>query len=772
MNRKIILRDISKNAVVSITTMLFIAIAAMLLSLTGILAVHLFGSINQLMEQAETPHFMQMHSGEANIELVKYFAEDDNRVEKYQVLEFLNVANEKIVIRGSSLAGNVQDNGFSTQSSEFDFLLDMENRPVIPKEGELYVPVCYYRDQTAKLGDTVVIDGKSFVVAGFIRDSQMNSSLASSKRFLVSEGDYARLRSSGAVEYLIEFRLKDLSELGAFETAYQAAGLPSGGAAVTWPLFRMISAVSDGIMIALIFLVSVLVILIALLCIRFTLLAKIEDDYREIGVMKAIGMRESDIKSVYLSVYAALAGTGCLIGFLLSLLFQKPLLEGIRLNFGSGGSDTTALFLGLAGDSLLFFFTLFCVNQLLKRFRKISAAQAIRTGACQEDASRIGIFRLSRNRFLNTNLFLGLKDVFTRKRLYLTMLTTAALSCFIMVVPQNLYHTISESGFVTYLGIGSCDFRLDIQQTEHIDEKAEEIEHYMENDPEIQKYAVFTTRLFPMRLENGALENIKIESGSHNVFPVQYTQGTLPKSEQDIALSALYAEELGKQVGGRITVFADEGEKELVVCGIYSDITNGGKTAKAAFQSSTGEALFSTICAEVGNESLLDDSITRYEQHFSYARVSGVSEYIAQTFGQTLESVRAASLAAAAVSAAVTLLVTLLFMKLLTVKDRYSIAVLKSIGFTGSDITIQYVWRVFAVMIAGIVLGTVLAGTLGERMAGAVIASFGAAAFRFHVNPLSAYVLLPAVLLLIAVIAAIYGAKNAGKLLISQFIKE
>ena len=275
-----------------------------------------------------------------------------------------------------------------------------------------------------------------------------------------------------------------------------------------------------------------------------------------------------------------------------------------------------------------------------------------------------------------------------------------------------------------------------------------------------------------MRLENGAMENMKVELGNHAVFPVQYTEGTLPKSDQDIALSVLYAEELGKQVGDRITLLTGDGEKELMVCGIYSDITNGGKTAKAAFRGGAGEAIFSTICADVEDESLLPESVSRYEHRFSYAKVSGVDSYIAQTFGQTLDSVRAAGLAAAVAAVAVTLLVTLLFMKLLTTKDRYSIAVLKSLGFTDSDITRQYVWRICAVMAVGIVLGTVLAGTLGERMAGAAIASLGAAAFRFQVNHLSAYVLSPAILLLTAAIAAIHGAKNAGRLLISQFIKE
>ena len=322
------------------------------------------------------------------------------------------------------------------------------------------------------------------------------------------------------------------------------------------------------------------------------------------------------------------------------------------------------------------------------------------------------------------------------------------------------------------LGIGYCDFRMDIQQTEEIGKKTKEIDHYMAEDTEIEKYAVFTTRSYRMKTKSGTVENIKVESGNHAVFPVQYTQGSQPVSDQDIALSDLYAEDLEKQVGDRITLLTEKGEKKLVVCGIYSDITNGGKTAKAAFQSSEGEEIFSTVCADVSTDTLLSDKIAKYEQRFPFAKVADIKAYIAQTFGQTLKSVRMAALAAAAVAVAVTLLITLLFMKLLTAKDKYPIAIMKSFGFTNSDITKQYVWRTVLVMLAGILLGVVLAGTAGERLAGAALASLGAAAFQFQVNPLSAYLLSPAILLLTAVAAAISGTNNAGKVLISQSIKE
>lgn len=772
MNHKIIRRDITGNKIISFITVLFIAAAAMLLSLAGILVIRLFGSIDSLMKDAKTPHFMQMHAGDIDFEELERFAQANGDVEDFQVLEFLNVNNENIRLGENYLTASVQDNGFSVQSSRFDFLLDERNKPVQPKDGELFVPVSYNRDGTAKVGDKAVVDGKTFVVAGFVRDSQMNSTLASSKRFLVSAGDYERMRASGSVEYLIEFRLKHLSDLSGFEAAYSASELPANGPTLTWPLFRMISAVSDGIMIAVILLVSVLVIFISLLCIRFTLLAKIEDDYREIGVMKAIGIRVSDIRSIYLSVYAVLAAVGCGAGFLLSLVFSGPLQESIRVNLGESGKDTFSLLAGIVGILLLFFFILFCINRILKKFYRISAVQAIRQGAEQEKVYGTKKFKLSKNRWLSTNLFLGVKDILARKRLYVTILLVIILSCFIMVVPQNLYHTISDSSFITYLGVGRCNLRMDIQQTDKIEEKAVNVGEYLEQDTAVETYAVFVTEIFSLEQKDGTTEHIKVELGNHGVFPLQYAQGKMPSSADELALSVLYAEELGKEVGDEITLLTDEGEKHLTVCGIYSDITNGGKTAKAAFAPGNQEAALSTVCVNLREQDLLSEKISEYGDTFPYAKVSGIETYVTQTFGQTLRSVKIASVGAAFVAVAVTLLVILLFMKLLISKDRYSIAVLKSMGYTDSDISRQYVWRSVAVMLLGILLGTILAGTLGERMAGAAISSLGAAAFQFTVNPLSAFVLSPAILIFAALTATITGTAKAGNVCISQSIKE
>lgn len=772
MYSRIIRNDVVANKAVTLTTAFFITAAAMLVSLAAILAVNLTGAIDTLMTKAKTPHFMQMHSGEVDMTRLRAFAVQNGNVEQFQVVEFVNVDGARIQLGPNTLAGSAQDNGVSIQSESFDYLLDLDGNVIHPSAGELYVPICYRKDNSTRVGDKAVILGKELTVTGFLRDSQMNSTLSSSKRFLVSAEDYADIQSLGSIEYLIEFRLKDLSGLGAFQTAYTSAGLEANGPAVTYSLFRMLNAISDGMMIAMILLISALAVTVAFLCIRFTLLAKMEEDYREIGVMKAIGMRVSDIKKMYLSQYAAIAAAGCLAGLVLSFMFKGMLLENIRLYMGESEHTSLTPVFGMIGILLIFLLIMVYVNGVLRRFKNISSAEAIRFGSSRDHTPGAGHFRLSGTRLLSANLYMGIKDVVSRVRLYATMLAVLVISAFILIVPQNLYNTISSPTFITYMGVGSSDLRIDLQQIDHMSEKADEISQAMKRDPAVSKHTVLTTKTFQIKMADGSLENLKVELGDHSVFPLTYSKGRAPAAEDEIALSVLNARELGKKAGDEIVLVNGREEKKLTIAGIYSDITNGGKTAKAVFHAPSAEIMWTVILAELNDEALLREKTLEYTKRYDYAKVSDIEDYVTQTFGSTRSSIGKASNAAIAVALVLTVLITLLFMYMLVAKDRSAIAVLRAVGFTDADLKKQFVTRSASVLIVGMVLGTLLANTLGETFAGMAIASFGAASFQFEVNPISAYLVSPVMMAGAVLTATIIGTSGIKRITIFDNIRE
>lgn len=124
MYKKIIWNDIKSSKFISITILLFILFNSFLLSISGIIFVNLNSSINQLLEVAKTPHYLQMHIGDFNKSRMDDFAKNNDKISDYQVQVFLNVDSSDIYINGERFLNNSQDNGFVFQNKNFDYLLD------------------------------------------------------------------------------------------------------------------------------------------------------------------------------------------------------------------------------------------------------------------------------------------------------------------------------------------------------------------------------------------------------------------------------------------------------------------------------------------------------------------------------------------------------------------------------------------------------------------------------------------------------------------------
>jgi putative ABC transport system permease protein len=536
----------------------------------------------------------------------------------------------------------------------------------------------------------------------------------------------------------------------------------------------MINGITDGIMIAVLMLISLLVIIVTFLCIRFTLLAKIEEDYKEIGVLKAIGIRVSLIKKLYLAKYGAIAGVACTLGFLISLPLQTSFMKNIRLYMGESRSQFSGLLWGFLGATVIFGVVTLYVNSVLKRFRKISAAQAVRFGAPKERSKSTRTFRLSNNRLFSRNIFLGIKDILSRKRLYVTMLMVLIVCSFIMIVPQNISSTISAKSFITYMGMGICDANIGVMRTqvEDVEGKAKKIADELVVDKNVEKYTLFTSRMLDRITDDGTTEKLRVAFGDYSVFPITYSKGRAPQSESEIAISNLNAKDLEKTIGDEIVLIVDGSEKHLKVCGVYSDVTNGGRTAQAVFDTNSGDVLSVGIAVTFRDRKRVDESIEQYRGQFPFAKITGIDESIKQMLGSMRDAVKMASTAAIGTTILITLLVTMLFIKMIVTKDRHPIAILKSMGFTSKDIRGQYLTRSTTVLILGLIIGTILANTLGELVGVAIVSSFGATTFRFVVNPWFVYLISPLLIACCIITATRLGILGIQTLKVSDYIKE
>ena len=731
MKKRLLKNDLKKNKLLSVSVFMFMAVSAALMGLTVMLFSGLWSSIDDLMTRADTCDFLQMHAGEINEEQLNEFARENDAVSNMQICTFLNVENNSIFIGDRSLSDSTQDNGFCRQSPEFDYLIDMNGNIAAVPYGEVFAPACYKNEYGINIGDTMKCEDFSLTVTGFIRDSQMNSMMASSKRFLVNDAQYEELKAIGDEEYLIEFKIKDGYDINAFSTSYSDAGLPANGPTITSTLIKIVNAMSDGMMILVILLVSIVVLAISIVCIRYIVLTGMEKDRREVGMMKAVGISKKDIRGFYLAKYVFLSGLGALFGVIAAAIVSKPLGASMKELYGTSNNNITTVILTVIGTTFTETVILLSVRRNLKKTEKISAVEALR----------------------------GSNTVRRKRNGYIFIALVIAASVFLMLVPQNIASTIGSEKFVTYMGIGNAQVRMDVRQCDDIAGESLKLLETVKRDDRVKLYSLMQTKSKRAMLNDGTVLNLLVEEGDHTVFSLNYLSGSAPVNNGEIALSSINASELSLNVGDGLTLECDNGYEAYTVCGIYSDITNGGKTAKIAKDTSVlsnGKIMWSILYVELNDGEDLDNWIGEYRELTSKSgsvKIVDIKQYMIGTYGHTINRIKLASGVSVVSACLIILIVVLLFVRLTIWQERGNNSLKKALGITDKLIRAGYMKKTLIYIFAGIVAGIILGITAGESISGALLGLLGANGFKFILDPKMVFVLIPIEALLASVAA-------------------
>ncbi|MDA1641474.1 ABC transporter permease [Bacillus cereus group sp. TH177-1LC] len=765
MIRRMLKRDFSQNKMIITILFMFIMLSSLLMASASSNVINLLNSMEQLVKVSNAPHFVQMHAGEVNQKSIDSFVEKTPFVKKQQTAEMVQINGHNIFIKKKNEAehNGVMDISFVKQNSKFDFLLNLNNEVVDVRKGEIGVPIYYMQKYNLRIGDKIWVDKNKneleFTISAFVRDVQMNPSIVSSKRFVISNEDFERIkRNFRKSEYLIEFQLTDVNKINEFQNLYESSNLPQKGPSITYSLFKTLNSLTDGIIAAVLIIISALLMLIAMLCIRFTITTSMEEDYREIGVMKAIGITSKDIQKLYVTKYVVISAGGCICGYILSLFVTKIFTSNITLYMGAADKNILHNVVSLIITTLLFLVVILFCRIILRKFRGITAIDALQSRNKLGIRKRRNSFSLNRSKSKNINIFIGIQDVIKRFKLYRVLSIVLIIAVFMIVVPVNFLYTIQSPKFVNYMGTGKSDIRIDLQQTENIEKRFKDVISYLQNDDEVEKYATFVTSTFKMVSADGTHENLHVEVGDFTQFPLDYMQGRAPKNEDEIALSYINANELKKNVGDKVFLFVEGKEKALTISGIYQDVTNGGKTAKASFSYNKENILWYVVNVDLKLNVGLQEKVKEYKQNFSSAKITDTDDYLTQTLGETIKQLRLVTQVAILIAILISVLITAMFFKMLLAKDSFQILIMKSIGFSSKDIRIQYVTRSIVIVLIGIVTGTVLAATFGEMLVSWLGSFMGAAHIKFVVNPIVSYVICPAILFICVTATTLFSS--------------
>ncbi len=743
---RILQRDFIRSRTTSAVVFSFIFLSSLLIAGGIQLIATINGAMTHLFDTARAPDVVQMHAGDLNRQAIDTWARSHRLVDSYQVAEMITLDGESLYLgtTGQSEKHSVMDISLVRQNDAFDYLLDETNSIYRPEPGTIGVPVYYARRDNLTPGDPVIIriHGRelNFTVGAIIRDAQMNPSIIHSKRLVLNDHDYENLRRIiPDTEYLIEFILTDPEQTDEFMKDYHASGLPQTGPIVDRNLFKTLNALSDGLVAAVLIVLSLLLIGIAILCLRFTILASIEEDYREIGVMKAIGMDRRHIRRIYTAKYAALGVIASVIGYAFSFPLAAIPGENVTAFLGTPSVTPLRFILPAVGALGVLLIVIVSCLVILRRINGITAVNALREEGVRETGSSRGAPGISRFRTMNINVVMGLRDVLQRFRLYRLLAVIFVFATFTIIVPVHFLSTISSDDFISYMGIGRSDIRIDLRQTDNTAERFDHVVAALQTDPDVSRFAPLITSQFTVTRENGETETLAVETGQISLFPLDFLEGTAPTRTEEIALSYLNAQDMDVQVGDTIILDA----APLTVSGIYQDVTNGGRTAKATFPHNPDQVLWYSVAVDLKDGVSIAWKSDAYAVSFAPARVTDLAGYMEQTLGTTVSRLRSVTAIAIVVGLGISILITALFLNMLIRKDNTRIAILRSLGFTLANVRTQYLTTAMVILGAGVVLGTVFSNTLGQRLVGFLWSFMGAARISFVVEPLKAYLILP-----------------------------
>ena len=333
MYLQILKKDLKRKKAMNVILLVFIILASMFVSSGVNNIISVTTALDDYLEMADAPDYFAMimnKSGGIDTSGILNSADSVESFSKEKVL--LMVSNNITFEDESKTVSSI--NPILLQSDgdiSMNYILDGGGILQSVKSGEFYMTAGAAEDMGLEIGDkmTVKLGGVScvFTFAGGFRDAVLGSTGIAMQRYIISAGDFEKFLSAENVEQfyggeLVYIRASDIEKLISEIKPLIDSAFYAGDKALV-----KFSYVFDMMVVGVLLVVSLVLVAVALVILRFTIAFTLSEEFREIGVMKAIGIRSLKIRGLYLVKYAALSVIGTVAGLALSFPFGELLVS-------------------------------------------------------------------------------------------------------------------------------------------------------------------------------------------------------------------------------------------------------------------------------------------------------------------------------------------------------------------------------------------------------------------------------------------------------------
>lgn len=777
---RILRKELKRKKTLNIILFLFITMATMFLASSVCNLVTVTDAVDHFIEISNVPDNFVIAIAEGQKDSIEEYLKTSADITEYGIMDGFNINNDRISIVKSKKNNKKYQrlNSLALQPVPNDFMkvFDLQGYPLSLKKGEIALSRLEAKENQLAVGDKVKITvgeiEQEFTVAALVKDVVFGNNMMGFKRHFISQEDFDAYANQEELTYTRTYSINYENE-EMFKRHWQEQNF-SILSSVEKSVVSM-CYVFDMLTSAILIIVSICLILIAFFVLRFTILFTLQGDFREIGIMKAIGLQDRGIAGIYMIKYLMIAAAGAAVGWGLSVPFGKMLLEQVVVNLvvtEKQQSGIISILCAVGIVSIVLLFAAFCTGKL----KKFSAIDAIRSGETGERYQATNTLKLWKRKYMKPGFYMAYNDILSNPKRFLTLGITFCVGTLLILLPLSAIHTLKSDNIVELFSMASSDVYLDNGKTDDylarkstsfLEADLKEIEDTLKQEGITAKTGVDVGYSIPCygsdkeEIETYfTLQEVGSWDRSYTVL-----EGREPEAEDEIMLTEITAEELKVSIGDTITYVYPDREQEYIITGTYQSMMNLGQGFRVSRKAELEEEYFSGMfCVQVEvPEMESEEAYQKIKEIFPDYNVMQADGFLGIMIASVTEQLDELMILITVLVLAINSLITILTMKIMFSKERGDIALLKSIGFKNRTIRKWQVIRILLILVTSIFIGTILSKILAPVIIGPIFAMMGGTQVRLVEKPIETYVLYPAILLIVTGISGIFGTLEIGK---------
>lgn len=762
MYLNILKKDLKRKKTMNIILLIFIILATMFVSSSVNNILNVTSALDNYLDMANAPDYLAATKNKIfETDLTAIF-NSAKSIENYSVEKLLFLApknfifeNEKITALGGT---NIIQ---SDEKLSLNYFLADGRKLEKVEPGEIYITEGKAEKIGLKKGDkfTIEIDGikNEFLFAGEIKDVIFGSKSMQIQRYIISSKDYEKYILNPKTDKIYGGNLIYIHTTNIENTLSEIKLLTDNSILNMDRSYMKFCYILDMVVTGILLVVSIILITIAFVILRFTITFTLAEEFREIGVMKAIGIRNLKIRGLYLVKYTALSITGAVIGLILSFPFGNMLMNVSSTSIIL--SNQNSIFINMFCVVIVVFVILMFCFGCTGKVKKMKPIDAIRNGQTGERYRKKNYMKLGKSKLPSTS-FLALNDIVSSPKRFCIIIVIFFLCTSLLLVLSVTVSTMKSGSLYRVLSIADSDVVVgDAPAAFSIENGHEELEKFLLNlEDKLEKNGMPASCMKEMMFSlpvsfAGNKANLPIYQGTGTTMDMyEYIEGTVPKNANEIAITKISANKIKATIGDTITIKTIDGDKNYMITAFFQSLHSNGDgirlqtNEKINYIQSYHEINTQIVFTDHPDKEEIEIRVEKIKENFpEFETVETSAKFISDMLGVT-ETLNAIKILIAIITILLVALISVLMERSFIEKEQGEIGLMKAIGIRDEKIYLYHALRFLFIGMISVIISEIFVIPLTHLCIDSLFKMMGLeTGVDYVINPMETYIIFPAI---------------------------